>query len=38
MRKNLRRQEYQFRHFIRISAKEELFLIGKSILAVSMID
>lgn len=38
MKKSLKRQEYQFSHFIRISAKEELFLIGKSILVVFMID
>lgn len=38
MKKSLKRQEYQFSHFIRISAKEELLLIGKSILVVFMID
>ena len=38
MRKSLRRQGYQFRNFIRISVKEEFFLIGKSILAMLLID
>lgn len=38
MRKSLRRQEYQFSDFIRTSVREELLLIGKSILVILMID